>query len=162
MLQECSLEKIWVKSQLNWQDRKASLMFCLYKYWKLIDIDSKMCKENEWSGHPTSPVIFLPSVGFADWPSPPLLPFLVTAVMRGKGSQVVQMKHHHEDLSSPTTLNNAVQGKLLPPSHGQSKPQTGKSMSSEIQGTWLSSAFSRCFLLIDPPTHSSNFTFKIN
>lgn len=32
--------------------------------------------------------------------TPPLLHFLVTAVMRGKSSQVVQMKHYHEKISA--------------------------------------------------------------
>lgn len=136
MLQEPSLEKLWLKSQLNWQERWASLMFCLYKYWKPVNIDSEMCKlcGNEWSGHPTPPVIFLSYLGSAHWPTAPVVYLLVTAVMRDKGSQGVQMKHPHENLSSPTTVNNVVQGKLPPPSHGQSKPHTEKSMCCNDSG----------------------------
>lgn len=44
MLQEPSLEKIWLKSQINWQEGKVFLMFWLYKYWEPIDIESEMCK----------------------------------------------------------------------------------------------------------------------
>lgn len=127
-----SLEKIWLKSHLNWQEEKVSLMFCLYKYWKPTDIESKLCKLwgklMIYTSRDFLKQIFLSYMGSADWPTPPLLYFLAIAGMRGKASQVPQMKHHHENLSSPTTLNSAVQGKLLPSSHGQSKPQTGKSM----------------------------------
>lgn len=47
--------------------------------------------------------------------SPAALPGRHGMKEKVSGSQVPQMKCHHEKLSSPTTLNCAVQGKLLPP-----------------------------------------------
>lgn len=59
----------------------------------------------------------LPYTGTADWPTPPLLPFLVAMGWRKKfqAPRCLRWNVTMEKLGSPTTLNSAVQGELLPP-----------------------------------------------